>query len=93
MQPKMSKMKRPGKQFHNVLSQDSLKIGFNNELLGLTGPSSVSFPKYYTIIEPRRQMQLLLQKHLQKRPKVIQFTTAVHLPSMEINLVEEPHVF
>lgn len=89
----MSKMKRPEKQFHNILSQDLVKIGFNNELLGLTRPSPVSFPNHYTIIEHRRQMQPLLQKHLEKRPKITQFTTTMHLPSTEINLVEEPHVF
>lgn len=80
MQPKMSKMKRPEKQFHNILSQDLVKIGFNNELLGLTRPSPVSFPNHYTIIEHRRQMQPLLQKHLEKRPKITQFTTTMYLP-------------
>lgn len=36
MQPKISKMKRSERQFHNFPKHDSVKRGCNNELWGLT---------------------------------------------------------
>lgn len=92
IQPKISKMKRSERQFHNFPKQDSVKRGCSNELWGLTRQMTCLISQALYNNWTQEINAAFTPKTPGTETKNPQSTIKIHLPSTDINgrTVEEP---